>query len=313
MTKWYRGRTPLLWAVHAGNLSAIRLLIRFGADVETADHSEANVFFRANATSTASVSVMSTLVEEIKLRERSEHSIAPQIRGGASIFHSRTTQETDLYIKKLLNTPDKLYNTPLKVAAMYGLTDMASFLLDSGAETETIGATSSPLFHAIFNSNHTAVQLLLRHKARLELLNRNLYNILHVVAIGADFPMISIMFQHGICCIDTKKVDERGNKPVETFELDRPFHLIEDEATTLRCKEFFLQLLESIEIKTATVGHECWRDRREGIEANNHETTIQDSDSSDDDEFFDIHSDHGVESPRVEELGEGDAEAGNRE
>lgn len=280
--------------------------------MEAIDNEEGTVFTRAVVRSSPkSLDILKLLLEEIKLREMSKGGVIPQSR--VSRHHSRFSQRADLYIKKLLNVSYKNQHMPLVAAAYSGRTDLASLLLASEADTDLPAAESyRPILAACEHDAHGVLRLLLRYGARVDVLNFGSDSLLHTTAYGGGYQTISTLIEHGICCIDTKQLNLEGYTPLEAFEVERPIYRNEDEATRLRCKELFLQLLESIEIKTATVGHDCWKEQLERRAANSRMPTTENSDSSDD-EFFDPQSNHGVDMASMEELGPEELGAGNLE
>jgi len=251
-----RGRTPLFWAIHVGNMSAIRVLIRFGADIETTDHTGSTMFIRLATIPSPSESfgLLTILLEEIKFKEMSRDTLIAS-QGDARFDHQKFTQETEPYIQKLVNIPDRKGRTPLMFAAIYDLTDVARLLMASGAKLETSGSRSHPLFWALQRNSHGYIRLLER-LTKMDVVSESGGNILHHIAYLGDHITISLFIQFELCCIDTR-VGLNSCTPLEYFDIERPVTRSEDEGTKLRCRELFLQLLESIESKTATVGHDC--------------------------------------------------------
>lgn len=231
----YRGRTPLMWAVESGNICAIRTLSRFKANMETTDHNGNNIFYRASLTSLLTLTI---LLEELRLRGHSSDSI-----------------------KKLLNTPNKENHTPLSAAAHRGNADVVALLLHYTAGDEVEGAWP-PIVAACQFNHRSVLRLLLEHDARVDArVDVDGCGILDTVASNGDYLTISMLLEQGICCTGIERID--GKTALQLFDENRPILHPENDATRLQCRELFLRLLESVEVKTATIDHNCWKDRRE--------------------------------------------------
>lgn len=59
---------------------------------------------------------------------------------------------------------------------------------------------------------------------------------------------------------NTLLLDGRDHTPLEAFDFEQPFAVNGDEEERANCRRLFVRLLEEIEVKTATVGHDCWKD-----------------------------------------------------
>lgn len=253
----FRGRTPLLWAILVNNTSAIRTLIRFGADVEATDNSGATIFMiiARSPNPSKSFGILTLLLEEIKSREIfREHLVVSQ--NSALLDYQIRTQRTKRYIETLANVPDHSDRTPLMIAAFNGLTDVVRLLIASGATMEATGSRDHLIFWAMQTNSHSTIRFL-EPLTRKDVVSEFGENILHQVASFGDHKTISIFLQFKLCCIDTLGLSPSGHTPLEYLDIERPVVRSEDEITKLRNRKLFLQLLESIKIKTATVNHDC--------------------------------------------------------
>lgn len=238
--------------------------------------------------------MLEVIIKDIRLRGFSQ-----DITGDSNVLEELVNSRTSKY-------------TPFVIAAQRGHVEQARILLAVGPDPDLLGFnnTFQPIFDAVQFNRYSIVKLLLSHGVKL---NRIHYeengNLLHTAAM-ADFHTLSIIHEHEICCIDPALRDLEGYTLLQWFDNYRTTWVVEDETTRLQCREAFIKLLESVKIKSATTGHDCWKNRLGNAPRANESLA---PDSSDDEEFFETQSVLDVDTGHLEDLGDEDAGDGVEE
>ncbi|KPI37179.1 40S ribosomal protein S12 [Cyphellophora attinorum] len=104
-----------------------------------------------------------------KHRDKNGRTLLARACNNEDLERARVCMETR---PEDLNVPDNAGNTPLQIAALEGFTDIVRFLLESGAEVDTLNIDKdSPLIDAVENQHFEVVELLLQHGANPRLAN----------------------------------------------------------------------------------------------------------------------------------------------
>lgn len=166
------GRTALAVASHCGNELVVRLLLQYGADVNTRDVSSLSPLHLAAMRGHHRI-VEILLQEHVKIDE-----LGPNDETALRIASEKGYVEVVtllLQAKAKVNARDrKRLRTPLHAAAINGDETMAELLIRHGAHIEAKdGDLMTPLHHACEAGKDRIVALLLNKKANTEALGKN--------------------------------------------------------------------------------------------------------------------------------------------
>jgi ankyrin repeat protein len=129
--------SPLHWAVRIGNLEIVQLLLRFGADIHTRDSNNSTPLHTASLG--GNLGVVRALFEHAN--SRNEQVTTP-------VQHESQSWE------QLVDAQDKFSWTPLHSASFRGRFDMARFLIDHGADTNTQNINGQTPFSIALERGH---------------------------------------------------------------------------------------------------------------------------------------------------------------
>jgi len=192
------GRTPLLWATTIGDLRAVKVLLKFGADVRSLDNNGRTVFHQTvNAQKDGENNeILSLLLRETVSGKPSGCGNVTLARKSA-LDHRGINDSGKYLIKNLLDHQDIDGCTPLTVAALHHKSSIqARLLLDFGASPQIISekTRSPPLLVACIQrwayrgTNHSILKLLLESPlTRMDVLDLDRWGLLHHAGGCADF------------------------------------------------------------------------------------------------------------------------------
>jgi len=210
----YKGRTPLHWAATRGDISAVSLLLDYGADVNAQDEEKSTPLILA-----ASSGSVRTL--ELLLLAQANPRLT-DIRGGHALHYVSRHQKDIAPVKLLLNAGAavncrNIYgHTPFTGAAIKNRYEIGEYLLRRGADIHNNSNNNdTPLFESIFHNSHAFLQLLLREGARHTHVNKMGSTILHAAALEADLNTIKILTASRPGALDVDLLDKNGKTALE--------------------------------------------------------------------------------------------------
>ena len=233
------GQTPLFWAATRGDVTAVRYLLQYGADV--------NLVTKLNE------SILHWSVEPRHgecTRLLLEHGAAPtvpSIFGTTALHYAAWKAEDSLsHLEPLvhhgadINFRNLNGQAPLHYAVCNDSTDSVGFLIRKGACLETKDNEGiTPLFEALRNDSPKVTQLFLDHGADTAAVTNDGDNILHVAAAKSTSRAIKMLEMAGLQDMDINGKNKAGKTPRDLLH-ERPDR---SDATIAA----FEELLRSIE------------------------------------------------------------------
>ncbi|KAK3379075.1 ankyrin repeat-containing domain protein [Lasiosphaeria ovina] len=233
MSKLMNGRSPLCLAAMRGNLSAVKLLLRAGADVNL-KVIKAGTTALHEACSSGRHEVVKVLLEAGALvNERTSNGLTP-------ITVAARVSEGARIISLLIRHGANVQAGPLQVAAATGNTAAVDILLGSGADInhrDWEGDTA--LFEAIIGRQHGTADLLLLKGIDYTNVNDNGRGLLHVLAGVGDMEMIRAFTDKKLRNLNTAAKDRTGKTPLQ---------LLNERDPTPALRKAFDELLDSVEL-----------------------------------------------------------------
>lgn len=158
--------TPLIWAIREGHQGMVKLLIRYGAQVDAQNLEEQSPL--SEAVICENEDIIKLLLENGADTEATDDwRLAP--------LHHASQIEHEKFAKVLLengaevNVADDFHKTPLHYACDYGHTNVAKLLLANGAKINAIDYEGqTPLLFACHGEKEDIVKLLLKHGAKID-------------------------------------------------------------------------------------------------------------------------------------------------
>lgn len=263
------GRTALSWAASHSDASAVRTLLRYGAEIDVVDKTGRNAIYHATSSSGDNTEILEVLLKaaagmasrrsSYEVRERFQDSLETPIYDAASSFSGVVCEEFDeLYegevprilhpsVSMLANQGDNEGWTPLHYAALDDKHCRALVLLSHGAEVET--PKSALLFAIQFNA-HRVLSPLLSRGARIDAVDEEGQGILHYAAAFADFETLGILEDCGeFSGLERDARDARGDTPLQIWEKSRAGIVGEDDDDEWeRCRELFEKILANVTV-----------------------------------------------------------------
>jgi ankyrin repeat protein len=186
------GMLPLHWAARCNNLEAIQILLEAGADTEAVCKRDWTAL--THAALTGSVAGCKKLLQAGANVNATDHA------GKTTLFRVLGRDGVSEMVTVLLDAGANVnicsYNSvsPLIRAAIYETSNVCEKLLESGADPDIYDCRGgTAVFSAIHVNNHTALRALVKHKARLHLVDHCGYSLLHHAAWFADVKTMQIL------------------------------------------------------------------------------------------------------------------------
>jgi len=282
------GRTPLLWAASIGNKAAIEVLIRFGADLKVVDKGDLSVLHRTVSVASEAPAERigkSNEILAILLNEAVSIGLVdcPDSEAIHTPGHGINNDNSTIQVKRFIDFQDMDGATALTRAAYHGSLIQARLLLSHGASPQVTSKTaiSQPILATFYRNSRSVLRLLLRNPmTQLDVSNVQGLRILHMAAGYGDLQTLTMLIDHGLCCINPEAPNNEGQTPLQFFESWRPVYLDEDEETQMKSRDAFIQLLHGI--KSHVEPHDCWKSRIE------RKANVEIDNESLDEEFFDF-------------------------
>lgn len=175
------GQTPLYWAARRGNLPAVSLLLRAGADQNSKNNSGRSILTAA---------IVSGNTECIWKILQSGCDINYRQKDGYTALHHCCRHDADISIIKAIldggadvNAQTSLGHTPLMIATFNTRSTTAKYLIDRHAELNIQGKDGASALHfAVMAGDHQTVHHLLYKGANHLLKTTNDETVLHILA-----------------------------------------------------------------------------------------------------------------------------------
>lgn len=237
------GKTPLIWAIQTGNEAVVRKLLEFQARIDIRDKKGYNSFHYA--VSYAGCEMLKSLISAAHSQERTRFQINTQIPRNSA--HSYSVIKNS--VAALLDTATANGHTPLIRCCGEGFYELAKILIANGASVNndrtTLKFRQIPLLWPVQSNYPAIITLLLDAGAHTDMKDEEGMTILHIAGVFGDIDTLKLLRDIKLCCLDTSERDIHGRTPLEEF--DRlEFNAPEDPETRQRCREAFLELLESV-------------------------------------------------------------------
>ncbi|KAI0977540.1 ankyrin repeat-containing domain protein [Xylaria arbuscula] len=217
------GRTSLSWAVTRGDLSAVRTLLKYGADPNVPSR------WGQRALHFATQNKRDTLMPILHLLIEADADInALDYWNRTSLTYASGNHLSVAPLKllvehgNLLNIRDRRLRTALGYAARLGNFDHAEYLLRSGANPQLPDEFNVlPLLEAVRNNYYDILRLLLPATQPMEVMPYG-SSLLHFVAAHADTTTIDLLLERPMNTLfnvdDVNLMDSRGDTPLQTFD-----------------------------------------------------------------------------------------------
>ncbi|CZR52574.1 uncharacterized protein PAC_02451 [Phialocephala subalpina] len=211
----YKGRTPLHWAATRGDISAVNLLLDYGADVNAQDEGKATpLILAASSGSVRTIELLLLAGADVHLAD---------IRGGHALHYVSRHQKKIAPVKLLLkagaavNCRNSYGHTPFIGAAIKNRYEIGMYLLQHGADMHKGSSNNNdtPLFESIFHNSHEFLRLLLREGAKHTHVNKSGSTILHAAALEADLETIEILAASRPGRLEVDLLDKNGKTALE--------------------------------------------------------------------------------------------------
>lgn len=233
-TPCVHGRTPLYWAVRKGDLDAVSILIKYGADISIAATTGHTPLHIATAHSIASLKIL--LNAAAAINNSMNHTSGPESPESIS-----STEFKSGFMESILERKVSDGSTPLAYAALFDHTGEGAALLLS--YSANINASPPPLNLAIEVNNHAVLTLLLSRGASLNGKDRENQGVLHLSAIIGDLKTLKILAAANVKVEGFEDKDIYGHTPLQAFDIVRPTMVSETAEMRAQCKEVFLGIL----------------------------------------------------------------------
>lgn len=263
-----QGRTPLSWASARGDVSAIRALLRAGADVGAACRRTGKTplhfaFEKGYVPAVITLLDAGADVDAVDSEGRSVLHIAALATelAGAAAEDTRAETEADRAVRVGVSIFDALRGrnlnleardvtgaTPLLLAAGQGNLRAVMFLLGAGAHIETADDWGyTPFLQALCYNHVDVLTALLDRGADYHKVTTTAYAITHLVAHYASVETMKKLSHRKLGGVDPAERNGKGLTPREILEIARP-----DASEELRTA--FEELLRGWELSRGTEG-----------------------------------------------------------
>lgn len=209
------GRTALSWAATRGDLDAVSLLLRYGANPNVASQRGQTPLHWASQNPTADC----WRVLELLIEAGSKVNAVDYWKRTALIYAS-CNQDDPQVLEVLLrggadiNFQDCHRRTSMGYAAKMGKFRGLDFLLSHGAdETLTDAWGFPPIFEAVQHNHHSSLAALIRHRPLSLVKDVNESSIFHIVASYGDEKSMSALERGNLGELDLNALDKNGNSP----------------------------------------------------------------------------------------------------
>lgn len=220
------GRTPLMWVAGTSRTREIKMLLKYGAKIDSTDNLGINVLHRTSSSDSGDI------VESLKILLEAAAS-NPSI------------------LKEMLNKMHGTGSRPLDSAAANGKSAQVALYLSYGASTEPQlphPDAIAAIFYAIDSNFHEIIELLLKAGAKTDVKDKLQKSLLHVIAEDGDLKTIGKFARvQPPMAIETRDVDVFGVTPMELFEKHCDNFASRGEMYNAKRRRAFVELLEQID------------------------------------------------------------------
>ncbi|KAK3370534.1 hypothetical protein B0H63DRAFT_317930 [Podospora didyma] len=201
------GNTPLYWAARAGNLGAVKALVKFGVDINIETKSGKTPLIGACDSTAAS---NTECFRWLLCNGADTHQYDAR---GFNCLTSACCRRTLPAVRELLswgvnvNSRDAAGRTALGCAAQFNQDHIVTYLIDHNADTELVNAVGwTPILEAALGNAHGCLRVLLNRGANYRFVSRYGWTILHCAAQAGDLKTMEILTQHGLLGVDALAV-----------------------------------------------------------------------------------------------------------
>ena len=240
------GLTPLHLASMCGDLAAVRLLLRAGANINAPSaHTGTTPLHQACSTGRYPVAKL-LIAAGADVNGRDYYGQTPLLTT-AQHNHSEKTAYliTSLLTQNGANTeiPPSITScggSPLIFAAAFGSYGSVRALVEGGANSNFVDMDGdNALLGAVYHRNHESAELLLKNGTDLAHVNRQGRTVLHALARCADERMLEVFGRCEMKGLSTTAKDIHGKTPSQLFN--------EREGSTEELRVLFEKLLDMVE------------------------------------------------------------------
>ncbi|KAK0702109.1 ankyrin repeat-containing domain protein [Lasiosphaeria miniovina] len=235
------GMTPLYMAAARGDLGAVRLLLRAGADPDvatTSGYTPLHVACRSGHHDLARL----LLGAGASVEKKDSMGQSPLVvAAGGLLYAADATRILALLVRHGadLGARDNFGAEPLSCAAAFGALESVRFLVRRGADVNHRDWEGDiALVEAIMRSRADVARFLLAHGADVRNVNSFGRSILHVLAYHADVDMMAVFADVGMRGVSTAARDDAGKTPLQLFN---------ERDSTPELRNAFDCLLDSVE------------------------------------------------------------------
>lgn len=212
-----QGRTALLWEALRGDETAVKTLLRAGADISPQD------WERRTALHSAVVSDNVRCVELLLMAGSSVHT--RDDHGHTAILMAAWANDNPAMIETLylagasLTTQNFNLHTPLLCATDLNHHRNMERLLAMGADLECKDKDGdSPLFEALRYGNHEALEVVLRHGPQFDYTNKLGQTALHIAALFGTVRSVEMLQQVDLRGLDVEQRDWKERTAMEALQ-----------------------------------------------------------------------------------------------
>lgn len=235
------GRTPLCWASQSqSTYRMIQILISHGASIHLADMRGQTPLHLAETGDYKSLKIVLWIASKMTgpndpLQDRRQETLKMNLEeedGLEIVPQGPTDPSMDVtdFCRTLIEAVDYKGRSALHFAARMNNVRHASLLLHYGANADHPDSVNrTPLFIALYWNHTQMVQLLIRFKARLDIVDNNKMTFLHYAAKFCKLPTLKVLSEEITSRIMSDFHDGEGHTPLEIFLNVRPLVLEESE------------------------------------------------------------------------------------
>lgn len=243
-TRCALGQSPLHWAISSGNLEAMKILLDFGASLDVCGWNGGNAF--SYAARRSDPTALNILLDAAYCRSPNSVQSIPTSTRALTEMVPTPRSARDPWVMALINQVTKYGSYALLYPVISDFHENVQILLNHGAFLDSPSNEYLPIFVAIAHHSHRTLEILLQRGVKTNVKDFAGQGIFHRAALLADLETIHILTDAKLCCTSTTDKDNNGRMPLAAFDEQRAAFQIEDNETRLKCREAFLNLLQSV-------------------------------------------------------------------
>jgi ankyrin repeat protein len=236
------GWTPLDIAVHKGDVGAMKLLIKAGADLNVATGPRASTPL-LRACINGNYEAAKVLLEAgADARKQDRDANGPITNAAkAEVDTSRLISLLMRYGIDIETPGGPSQSPPLVLAVVEGTAETVRYLLSRGANINwRDGDGDTPIIDAIIRGHCDKVELLMEHGCNIQNVNNEGQGVLHFVASHGTRDVMKVFASKKITKLDPGAKDKQGRTPMNYFNGRHP-------PPTPEYRETFDEMLDSLE------------------------------------------------------------------